>query len=257
MNTEVNTFTYTVDSHLDCEIDIPITMQTLSMSMPDQICVIVPVFNEEEILPEFYRRLCALSLPLNIIFVDNASTDRSVDIIAGFKDVQLIRHATNEGYGASLIDGIEYSQNEKIVIIDADCEYPPEALPELIRGLDEHDVIYTSRFLKKKEYDMPFFKILGNRIISGLFNLLFRQHVTDLYTGCKAMNRRVLAGMDLQRKGFEHVLELGVKLARNNVAIHEIHVDFVLRHTGVAKMQHLSETLKYCYLIFHYYLTIR
>lgn len=94
--------------------------------------VIVPVFNEAEILPEFHRRVTALALPLNLIYVDNASTDRSVDIISSFDDVTLIRHATNEGYGGSLLDGIANSDNEKIVIIDADCEYPPEAIPDLI-----------------------------------------------------------------------------------------------------------------------------
>ena len=217
--------------------------------------VIVPVFNEEEILPEFHRRVTALGLPLNLIYVDNASTDKSVEIISSFEDVTLIRHATNEGYGGSLLDGIANSSNEKILIIDADCEYPPEAIPDLIEQLDHTEVVYTSRFLGGRNRFMPLTKRLGNQLISWLFNLLFDQKVTDLYTGCKAFNRSALYEVHLSRKGFEHVLELGVAFARRKITIKEIGVDFTPRHTGEAKMQHLAETLKYLYLTFYYFLT--
>jgi len=215
--------------------------------------VIVPVFNEEEILPEFHRRLMNLELPLHVIYVDNASTDRSVEIISSFENVTLIKHARNEGYGGSLLDGIEHSENEKIVIIDADCEYPPEAIPELIEQLDYHDVVYASRFLDKRNHFMPVTKRVGNQIISFLFHILFNQKVTDLYTWSKAFNRSALSNTRLTRKGFEHVLELGVAFARKKIKIHEIAVAFTPRRTGKAKMQHVSETLKYLALIFYYF----
>lgn len=228
-----------------------------AQELQDCVDVIVPVYNEEEILPEFHRRLRALGLPLNIIYVDNFSHDRSVEIISAFADAKLIRHDRNEGYGTSLVDGIGASDNEKIIIIDADCEYPPEAIPELINRLDDADVVYTSRFLDGKNDFMPLTKRLGNRLISRLFNLLYRQQLTDLYTGCKGLRRSALAGINLSCKGFEHVLELGVKLAVNQARTAEIPVRFTPRHTGVAKMQHLTETAKYFYLIFLYYFTVR
>jgi glycosyltransferase involved in cell wall biosynthesis len=228
-----------------------------AQELNNRIDVIVPVYNEEEILPEFHRRLTALGLPLNIVYVDNCSSDNSVGIISSFADVTLIRHARNEGYGASLLDGIAGSSNEKIIIIDADCEYPPEAIPRLVARLDSTEVVYTSRFLDGRNSFMPFTKRLGNQFISGLFNLLYRQQVTDLYTGCKGLRRSAIRDMRLNCKGFEHVLELGVKLAIKKIKIEEIGVDFTPRHTGVAKMQHLTETAKYFYLIFLYYFTIR
>jgi len=171
--------------------------------------------------------------------------------------VQLIRHKKNEGYGGSILDGIRHSSNSKIIIIDADCEYPPEIIPHLIRGLDTRDVIYTSRFLDSGQNVMPFLKRAGNRIISSLFNALFRQQVTDLYTGCKAINRIALQDIELNRKGFEHVLELAVKLSREGFFIHEIPIQFTPRHTGKAKMKHVNETIKYIYLLLYYYITLR
>lgn len=219
--------------------------------------IIVPVFNEEEIISEFHRRITALDLDLNIVYVDNASTDNSVQLIESFGSVTLIRHSVNEGYGGSILDGIAHSANEKIIIIDADCEYPPEAVPELIDCLDRVEVVYTSRFLEKNNSFMPITKRVGNQLISTLYNLLFGQHVTDLYTGCKGFNRSALRDVSLERKGFEHVLELGVKFAGKKIQIHEIPIDFTPRHTGEAKMKHFSETVKYLYLTIRYFFTER
>ncbi|MDK9708439.1 MAG: glycosyltransferase family 2 protein [Desulforhopalus sp.] len=224
---------------------------------PGYVDVIVPVFNEEDILVEFHRRITALGLPLNLLYIDNCSTDHSAEIIATFPDVRMIRHDRNEGYGGSILDGIANSSNDKIIIIDADCEYPPEALPELLAQLETADVVYTSRFLEGRNQFMPFTKRLGNQLLTRIFNLLFQQKLTDLYTGCKGLNRSALRGISLQRKGFEHVLELGVKLAKRKIVIQEIAVDFSPRSTGEAKMKHISETLKYLYLIVFYFLTER
>ncbi len=228
-----------------------------SPQLQERIDVIVPVYNEEEILSEFHRRLLALGLPLNIVYVDNFSHDNSVAIISSFGDATLIRHDRNEGYGASIVDGIAATKNEKIIIIDADCEYPPESIPELIARLDFADVVYTSRFKDGRNDFMPLTKRLGNRLITSFFNLLYRQRLSDLYTGCKGLRRSALTGMTLTCKGFEHVLELGVKLAAKKARTDEIAVRFTPRHTGMAKMQHLSETAKYFYLIVLYYFTVR
>jgi glycosyltransferase involved in cell wall biosynthesis len=224
---------------------------------PRYVDVIVPVYNEEAILAEFHRRITALGLPLNILYIDNCSTDRSAEIIATFPGVGLIKHQRNEGYGGSILDGIANSVNEKIIIIDADCEYPPEALPELIARLDRADVVYTSRFLEGRNHAMPFSKRLGNQLITTFFNLLFGQNLTDLYTGCKGLRRSALGGITLHRKGFEHVLELGVKLSKKKITIEEIAIDFAPRSTGEAKMKHFSETLKYLYFIVFYFFNER
>jgi len=217
--------------------------------------VIVPVYNEEDILEGFYRRVQALGLDLNLIFIDNASTDRSLQILQSFPDVAIIRHATNEGYGSSLVDGIRHGSHENIIVIDADCEYPPEIIPAILAGLDRHEVVYTSRLLgitSPAAANMPYLKFLGNRIISTLYNLLFGQNVTDLYTGCKGFKRHCVDGMDFHRMGFEHVLELSCKLSRRGHRIHDIPISFEPRHTGASKMNHVTETSKFLYLLLRY-----
>lgn len=220
------------------------------------IDVIVPVYNEEAGLPGFFQRLTALPLNIHPIFIDNASTDNSLTMLKQLEGVTVIAHQANEGYGASLRDGIRKATARKIIIIDADCEYAPEVIPELVEQLDSHDVVFTSRFLGKSDYKMSFLKMAGNKIISKFFNLLFEQTVTDLYTGSKGFQRRVVKDLPMERNGFEHVLEVAAKLARQGINIQEIPVEFRLRRTGVSKMSHFSETIKYLYFLFFYYFTI-
>lgn len=218
--------------------------------------IIVPVFNEEQGLQEFFQRTAALPLKIHLIFIDNASSDNSLAMLKTYDGATVIEHQYNEGYGASLRDGIRAASSDKIVIIDADCEYPPESIPDMVRELDEHEVVYASRFLEKQQSRMPFLKIFGNKVISRLFNLLFDQQVTDLYTGSKAFRRVVVADLTMDRDGFEHVLEVAARLAKKGVAIHEIPVRFRARQTGNSKMSHLAETLKYLYFLVLYFITI-
>lgn len=222
--------------------------------------VIIPVYNERDNLPLLLRRLQALPVfqTLNLIFVDNASTDGSVAYLAALPEITLIKHRSNLGYGASLRSGLQVAQNKSVVIIDADCEYPPECIPHLLHALQTQAVVYASRLAGKTAATagMPFLKWFGNVIISSVYNLLYQQKISDLYTGCKALRRECLRAMDLQRDGFEQVLELAVKLAQQGIKIAEIPVDFSPRLHGASKMSHLAETAKYFFWLLCYRLLL-
>jgi glycosyltransferase involved in cell wall biosynthesis len=218
-----------------------------------KIDVIVPVYNEEKGIQSFYDRIQKVPLQTSLIFIDNASTDNSLKILESLSSITIIRHSKNEGYGGSILDGIHNSNGEIIVIIDADGEYPPEAIPDLISCLDHSDVVYASRFLDKKRVKMPFLKKAGNMLITGVFNKLFNQNLTDLYTGFKVLKRSALQGIHLEKKGFEHVLEMGVRLSEKRVKISEVHVSFSPRSTDRSKMKHFSETFKYIYQVMVYF----
>ena len=218
----------------------------------ERIDVIVPVLNEEDMVRTFYERISKVPLPLHFIFVDNASTDRTRELVRTFADSTLIEHEKNEGYGGSIIDGIAHSTAEAFVIIDADCEYPPEAIPDLVAALEHSPVVYASRFLQARELKMPLLRKAGNRTITALFNLLFRQNLTDLYTGCKALRKSAVEGLPLERKGFEHVLELAVRISRRGITFSEVPIVYELRRIGRSKMGHVAETLKFLYLLLRY-----
>jgi glycosyltransferase involved in cell wall biosynthesis len=222
-----------------------------TVKMP--IDVIIPVFNEENGIRAFYERIQKIPIPTNLIFIDNASTDNSLKILESLPSISIIRHSKNEGYGGSILDGIQHSDGEIIVIIDADGEYPPESIPELVSRLEQADVVYASRFLDKNKVQISLIRRWGNQLITNVFNRLFNQQLTDLYTGFKVLKRSALDGIKLEKKGFEHVLEIGVRFSEKGVLISEVHVPYSARTTDRSKMRHLSETFKFIFLMFYYY----
>ncbi len=228
-----------------------------------KVDLVVPVYNEEAGLPEFFQRIQALdfstvfdqAVSMQVIFIDNASSDNSLAMLETFPAAIVIEHAENEGYGGSILDGIESGESPYIIIIDADCEYPPECIPELLKATQDNPIVHTSRFLHRDSAvaaNMPWLKMFGNKIISGLFNHLFKQQTTDLYTGCKGLQRAAVEKLELQQKGFEHVLELAVQMVAQGHDISEVPVEFRARITGSSKMSHVSETLKYLYWLVRY-----
>ena len=206
--------------------------------------LVVPVFNEREILPLFLNRIEALPLTLNLIFIDNGSTDGTVEFLRARPGITFISHDKNLGYGRSLIDGLLLSTSEKVIIIDADCEYPPEAIPLLLDRLATASVVYGSRFLSRWPVDMSHSRKWGNNILTIFFNLLYRQGLTDLYTGMKALRREAFQGLSFTRSGFEHVVELAACLALRGHRIVEIPIAYTPRQTGRSEMRHLKEGLK-------------
>ena len=213
--------------------------------MARTVDIIVPVCNEEACIDEFYARVDRLGYVQSLIFVDNASVDDTVARLQRYPSVRIIRHLRNEGYGGSIRHGIASSDAERIIIIDADLEYPPEAIPQLLAALEEHAVVYASRFLGPEPPDMPLLRRVGNRLITGVYNLLFHQHTTDLYTGLKGLRRSALPLAKLRRNGFEHVIELGAMIAHSGERILDVPVRYVPRSRGTSKMRHVRETAKF------------
>lgn len=215
--------------------------------------IVVPTLNEEATVGELVRRLRSTCPNARLIFVDNGSVDRTVPILESL-NVDIIRRKENKGYGRSLRDGIAHGDAEYVATIDADLEYPPEDLPGLIARLRHDDVVYGSRFAGEARVG-GWLRIRGNLIITRIFNALFRQSISDLYTGIKAFRRSALNGLSFERDGFVFVVEFAAKLARNGRAISERPVSYRPRTTGQRKMRHAIETLKALWFLVVYRLS--
>jgi len=214
--------------------------------------IIVPVRNEEATIDELYERVARLGLGDRLLFVDNESTDRTVDRIRAHPAVRLIEHTSNEGYGGSILDGIAQSDAEHVIILDADLEYPPEAITVILAALEHHPAVHASRFLGTEPPAMPVVRRVGNRMMSWLFNVLFGQRTTDLCTGMKGLRRSMLPLSRLRRRGFEHAIELAVVVARSGHQIHDVPVVYRPRFRGRSKMRHLPVALKLVSYLFLY-----
>ncbi|HSP98925.1 MAG TPA: glycosyltransferase family 2 protein [Candidatus Dormibacteraeota bacterium] len=214
--------------------------------------VVVPVLNEADSIDEFVSRCADLGLAEALIFVDNASTDGTLDRLAAYPHARVIRHATNLGWGASVRDGIAAGSGDCIVIVDADLEYPPEAIPRLLAALQHSPAVYASRFLGPRPPAMPLARRVGNRMMSRFFNLLFAQHVTDFATGMKAVRRAAVPLERLRQNGWEHGAEIAALIALSGHRIDEIAVEYNPRQAGRSKMRHLREAMKVLYFLLRY-----
>ncbi|MCW5890577.1 MAG: glycosyltransferase family 2 protein [bacterium] len=210
--------------------------------MSPSVDIVVPVLNEAPCVDELCDRVAALGLFEGLIFVDNGSTDDTIARIQR-RGARLVRHERDLGWGTSIRDGIAAGDAELIVLIDADLEYPPEAIPRLLEALRRHPVVYASRFLEPEPPAMSRIRVLGNRVMSGVFNLLFRQRTTDLCTGLRGVRRSALPLERLRCAGWENVAELGAMATEAGVRIAEVPVRYEPRDRGESKMRHVPVAL--------------
>ena len=113
------------------------------------LSIIVPVYNEEKTLEKtissLIRNASALGVDYEIIAVNDASKDKSMDVLEKFPSVKIISHSINKGYGASLKTGIKQSLHEWVMIIDADGTYSPDFLSKLMKATDGNDMVVGTR----------------------------------------------------------------------------------------------------------------
>lgn len=128
--------------------------------MPEMISVVVPCFNEEEVIRESNRRLIGVlgHLPLNfeIVYVDDGSTDRTAEILRELQAVddhiRVVRLSRNFGHQMAITAGLEHAAGDGVAIIDADLQDPPEVIAEFVaKWMDGFDVVYGVRLTREGE----------------------------------------------------------------------------------------------------------
>ncbi len=149
------------------------------MSSSAVLCsVIVPLFNEEEVVLESYNRLKkvmdSIGRQYEIIFVNDGSRDKTAFIVNEIsekdKNIKLINFARNFGHQIAITAGMDYAQGETIVVIDGDLQDPPELIPKMIAKWREgYEVVYGKRVERKGE---SFFKMLTAKIFYRFLKLM-------------------------------------------------------------------------------------
>mgnify|MGYP001010450119 FL=1 len=143
--------------------------------MSKKISIIVSVYNEEEVLFEFYREtikvLLLIDNPYEIIFVNDGSTDGSRSTLFKLsrddENVKVIHFSRNFGHEAAMIAGIDYASGDYIVCMDSDLQHPPTLLPEIIRKFDSgFDIINMVRTENKSA------GILKNITSAGFYKVI-------------------------------------------------------------------------------------
>lgn len=200
-----------------------------------KVSIIIPVYNEAKTIGRVIRRVLDSALPAGfsreIIVVNDASTDRSLEVIKKFKSrLKLISHPVNQGKGAAVVSGLTKSSGEIVLIQDADLEYHPKYYVSLLQPFmsPRIKVVYGSRlinyplrFLGKDKTPMPL-HLIANRFLTLLTNLLYGVSVTDMETGYKVMSAPLLRSLNLKSKRFDLEPEITAKILKKGVKIIEI-----------------------------------
>jgi len=211
----------------DRERDGDIAGATTMLPRSMEVTFLIPAYNEAATIAEVLDRIASLDIDCEVIVVDDGSTDTTADIVAPRADasshVRLLRKA-NGGKGSALRHGIPYCRGEIVVIQDADMEYDPLDVPNLIEPIRRHaaDVVYGSRLSGgRPQRAYMFWHMLGNRLLSLLTGLLFNTTLTDMETGYKAFRADVLKQLHLTEDHFGIEPEITGEICRRRLRIYE------------------------------------
>jgi glycosyltransferase involved in cell wall biosynthesis len=193
------------------------------------LSVVMPVFNERTTVEAIIRRVLAVPIRVELIVIDDGSTDGSGEILEELRKVLTFTliHQANAGKGAALRRGFAALTGDLVIIQDADLEYSPEEYPDLIDLIlkGHADVVYGSRFIGRHRVFL-FTHYLGNRIVTLATNILYNTMLTDMETCYKVMRVDVLRSMTLESNGFGIEPELTAKIFKRGYRVYEIPITY-------------------------------
>ncbi len=197
-----------------------------------RVSCIVPAHNEEATIGEVLDRLSTLDLDLQIIVVDDGSTDRTAEIaddFASWHPRTLVVRQPRSGKGAAIRAAIPAVTGEIVVVQDADMEYDPVDVPALIEPIQRGvaDVVYGSRFAGGRPQRVHrYWHRLANRLLSLFTCVLFNATFSDIETGYKAIRADIFHTLDLRRSGFSIEIEFTAKVCKRKLRIYEIPISY-------------------------------
>jgi glycosyltransferase involved in cell wall biosynthesis len=196
-----------------------------------RVSFIVPAFNEGTTIEEVLERIDRLGLDRQIVVVDDGSTDGTAEILDRWaeRDGIHVIHQENRGKGAAIRAAIPHVDGEITVIQDADMEYDPFDVPQLIEPIERGaaDVVYGSRLSGgRPQRAYMFWHLVGNRFLSLVTNLLYNTTLSDMETGYKAFRTEVLRSLDLRENDFAIEPEITGQVCKLKLRIYELPIAY-------------------------------
>jgi glycosyltransferase involved in cell wall biosynthesis len=210
------------DIQMEKELEVEKSARTaLSLS------VLIPVFNERDTIEQALARVRELGPEVEIVVVDDASTDGTREILEAYPGIVLVRHPVNQGKGMAIRTALEHATGDVVAIQDADLEYDPQDLPRLVEPIarGEARVVYGSRFLRgRPRMELP--NYICNRLLAWTANLLFGARLTDEATCYKVFDRKLLRSIKLDCRRFEFCPEVTAKVRKRGERIVELPIAY-------------------------------
>lgn len=190
-----------------------------------KITIVVPAYNESRYLGRFLDSL--LLVTKSVIVVNDGSLDKTQEIVEG-RGVKCLSHMANLGKGAALKTGCDYAFRlgaDAIIIMDGDGQHDPTDLPNFTRALKQGAQIVLG--VRSMDSKMPLGRILGNKAMSILINILFGRYISDIPSGFKAFSRAAYRQLYWDSTGYEVETEIAVRVAKSNLTCVEVPISTV------------------------------
>jgi len=198
------------------------------------LSVIIPALNEEDGIADIIERVLAVrpALPgvgvdgLELIVVDDGSRDCTAEIAASYKEVRLVQHPVNQGYGAAIKTGFRHARGELLSFLDADGTYPPEFYPQLCQAaLNGADVVIGSR-MTGADSQMPLVRRIGNVIFARLVSLVSNVSITDCASGQRVLRREALPALYPLPDGLNFTPVMSTRAIHENLKMAEVPITY-------------------------------
>jgi dolichol-phosphate hexosyltransferase len=209
--------------------------------MAPALSILMPVYNEEATVERAIEEVLGTVLPVDfeLVVVDDGSTDRTREIMAGREwpdNVRFVQHERNRGKGAAVRTALAHAQGRFSAIFDADLEYDPADLAGLLEPLLDgrsRAVFGVRAFDGYTSHSFLF--VLGNRGVTLAANVLFNVYLKDLMTCHKAIRTDVFRSLPLREPGFAIEAEITARLLEKGERIYELPVQYHARATEEGK----------------------
>jgi hypothetical protein len=218
----------------------------------NKLSVIIPAYNEEGGIVEILDRVLSIRAGLEalgvegpeVLVVDDGSRDRTREIVGACKNVRLICHEKNRGYGGALKTGFRNATGNLLAFLDADGTYPPESFPELCQAtLTGADLVIGSRMAGAKS-EMPPVRRLGNMIFATLVTLIGAQRVSDSASGMRVFRREILDRLYPLPDGLNFTPVMSTRAIHENIKMAEVPIPYSER-VGRSKLSVVNDGVRF------------
>jgi glycosyltransferase involved in cell wall biosynthesis len=229
-------------------------------STPLNLSVLMPAFNEERTIEHVLRQVLRLDVQLKeVVVVDDGSTDRTPQIVGQLATedarIRFLQMDRNRGKTAAIARAIQEATGEILIIQDADLEYDPHEIPEVIAPIlrGQADVVYGSRFMVRKAARvLYYYHYLANKFLTCLSNLLTNRNMTDIETCYKAFRSGVIKPLELTSRGFGMEVEITAMVCKTDARTYEVPISYYGRTYEEGKKIGMKDGIAALYYIGYY-----
>ncbi len=217
------------------------------------LSVVIPALDEEDGIADIMERVLSVKEPLaevgvsdlELIVVDDGSTDRTPEIVRSYEDVVLIQHPINRGYGAAIKTGFREAKGNLLAFLDADGTYPPEYFPQLCEPIvkGEADLVTGTRMVRD-DSGMPLTRYIGNTIFATLVSVISGRRITDSATGQRVLKKELLEILYPLPDGLNFTPVMTTRAMHEDVVMVEVPIKYEER-VGASKLSVVKDGLRF------------